>query len=179
LGSRAVAAALALALPAAAVAHVIPAPPFASAGEPTLVVFDVVNERDRRATVALELEPLPGFELVPQAPPPGWSASRRDGGVVWTGGRIEGVDSLGFPAEVTATVRAGAYAFRAVQLYDDGEEVEWDAAFTVLPATGDAAPAQHAGRALVAGAVGLVVVLGSLVALHLVRRRRAQRSIER
>lgn len=152
-----------------------PAPAFVTAEETSVVEFEVPNERADHFTVALDLTPPPGVELKPEAPPPGWSASIRGSSLRWSGSRIGGAEAISFPARVTASVRAGSYAFRAVQRYEDGGEVRWEAAFTVLPASGDAAPDEHAGRALVAGAVGLVVVLGSVVGLHFLRRRRAPR----
>ncbi len=151
----------------------IPAPPFVTQNEASDVSFEVPNERAGHATVALDVEPPPGVEIVPEAPPPGWSASIRGSSVRWSGGRIEDAGSLAFRTRVTATVRAGSYAFRSVQRYEDGGKVRWEAAFTVLPASGEAAPDEHVGRAVVAGAAGLVVVVGSLLALHFLRRRRA------
>jgi len=173
--SRALALAAALLLLAApaARAHVTPAPAFVEQGESATISFEVLNERAGHATVALELTPPPGVEIEPEAPPPGWSASREGSGVRWSDGRITGADALRFDTRVTASARAGSYAFTAVQRYEDGATVDWKAAFTVLPATGEAAPDEHAGRALVAGAIGLAVVVASLLGLHLVRRRRA------
>jgi hypothetical protein len=163
-----------LLLPGGALAHVIPAPAFAPAGEPTTVGFTVKNEREGHVTVALELTPPPGVELRPEAPPPGWSASVQGSSVHWTGGRISGSRTLAFATRVTATTRAGLTSFRAVQRYEDGGEVRWEAPFTVLPAVGANAPSEHLGRAIAAGVAGLVVVVGTLAGLHLLRRRRGR-----
>ena len=94
--------------------------------------------------------------------------------VRWSGGRIEGRRTVGFPIHVLARTRAGNQTFRAVQRYDDGQEVRWPATLSVLPAEGDTAPSQHLGRALAAGAAGLVVLVGSFLALRLLRRRPLQ-----
>ena len=59
-----------------------------------------------------------------------------DGVATWTGGRIEGTDVVSFPLEVTARTEPGNETFRAVQRYDDGESVRWEASLTVVPATG-------------------------------------------
>jgi len=152
---------------------VTPAPAFVTQGQPSTVSFEVINERAGKATVGLEIAPPPGVELEPEAPPPGWSAARLGDGVRWSGGRITGADALAFDARVKASARAGSYSFDAVQRYEDGGTVRWKAAFTVLPATGETAPDEHAGRAIVAGVAGLAVVAASLLALHLLRRRRA------
>ena len=68
---------------------------------------------------------------------------------------------------MTARTRAGTVTFQAIQGYDDGESVRWDANLTVLPASGTAAPSQRFDRALAAGAVGLVVIAGSFLVLRL------------
>jgi hypothetical protein len=140
------------------------------------VSFEVRNERDGRATVALDLVPPAGVELKPEAPPLGWSASIRGSGVRWSGGRITGASALSFDAKVRASARAGSYAFTAVQRYDDGRTVDWEASFTVLPASGAAAPDEHVGRALVAGVAGLAIVVASLLLLHVLRRRRTDQT---
>ena len=141
-------------------------------GKATTVQFTTQNERARRDTVALVLTAPPRVELEPEAPPPGWSVAIVGDGLRWSGGRIEGSSFVSFPARVTARVAPGAYAFRAVQRYEDGRLVRWEAAFTVLPGAEGASPDQHLGRAIAAGVLGLLVVGGSLLGVHLLRRRR-------
>jgi hypothetical protein len=81
---------------------------------------------------------------------------------------------VAFPIRVLARTRAGNQTFRAVQSYDDGQDVRWPAALSVLPAEGNEAPSQHLGRALAAAAAGLVVLVGSFLLLRLLRRRPLQ-----
>jgi hypothetical protein len=150
---------------------VTPDPPFVKTREPTTVAFQTPNERRGHATVAVTVTPPPGVQMRPEAPPPGWSAVITGSGVRWSGGRITGTSSVPFAAKVTATTRTGSYAFDAVQRYDDGRIVRWQAAFTVLPGS-SGGPDEHLGRAIVAGAAGLGVVAASLIGLHLLRRRR-------
>jgi len=166
--------AVALAVVSTAAAHVTLSPAFVEAGVGSTIHFDTPNEREGRVTISLELEAPPGVELTTVAAPSGWELALDDGVATWTGGRIEGTDVVSFPLEVTARTEPGNQTFRAVQRYDDGESVSWDASLTVVPATGDDAPSQQLGRAVAAGAVGLGVIAISLVVLWRVRRRPLQ-----
>ena len=163
-----------LALPAAASAHVTMTPPFVDADAKTTVAFETPNERPPHATISLEVQAPPGVELDSATPPAGWKLELTQGTARWTGGRIGGERTVSFPLAVTARTRAGTEVFKAVQRYDDGESVRWEAGLTVLPAAGKEAPSQHLDRALAAGAVGLVVIAASFFALRLVRRRPLQ-----
>lgn len=145
-------------------------PPFVDAGATTTIAFDTPNERPPHATVALAVTAPPGIELERATPPAGWRLELTHGTARWTGGRIEGARTVSFRLAVTARTRAGTEIFRAVQRYDDGESVRWDAGLTVLPAAGKESPSQHLDRALAAGAVGLVVIALSFLALRLLRR---------
>jgi uncharacterized protein YcnI len=164
-------AAAALALPAAAVAHVTIAPPFVDDGVPTRIAFQLPNERPPHATIGLTVTAPPGIALGVATAPPGWRAAVDGSQVTWTGGRITGRRTVDFPVRVTARVRAGTVAFLATQRYDDDRTVKWKVALTVLPATGAAAPKQHPWGAVAAGVIGLVVVVLSVVGLRCLRRR--------
>ena len=166
--------AVALLLAPAAAAHVTLSPAFVEAGVGSTIRFDTPNEREGHVTTALRLEAPAGVELEAVAAPPGWQLTLDDGVATWTGGRIEGTDVVSFPLEITARTEPGNQTFRAVQRYDDGESVEWDAALTVVPATGADAPSQQLGRAVAAGAVGLAVIAISLLILWRIRRRSLQ-----
>lgn len=166
--------ALALAVAPLAEAHVTVSPPFVDDGTPSTVVFQTPNERPPHATTSLRLEAPAGIDLAIADPPPGWQLSVSEGVATWTGGRIEHSSVVAFPLQVTAHTDAGLQTFKAVQAYDDGETVEWDATLTVLPASGEEAPSQHVERAAVAGAVGLGVIAVSLLVLWRVRRRPLQ-----
>jgi uncharacterized protein YcnI len=165
---------LALALPTAARAHVTLSPAFLEVGTEATILFETPNERAGRATTSLSLEAPAGIELAEADPPTGWELDVMDGVATWTGGRIENEDVVSFPLDVAARTEAGLQVFRAVQGYDDGEVVRWQATLTVLPASGDEAPSQRLGRALAAGAVGLAVIGLSLLVLWRVRRRSLQ-----
>lgn len=155
-------------------AHVTMSPPFVDADVKTTVAFETPNERPPHATVSLEVKAPPGIELGSATPPAGWKLELTHGTARWTGGRIGGERTVSFPLVVTARTRAGTELFRATQGYDDGKSVRWQAGLTVLPAAGDEAPSQHLDRALAAGAVGLVVIAASFLALRLLRRRPLQ-----
>ncbi len=155
---------------ATAHAHVTPTPPFAEVGVPTRVVFETPNEREGRVTTSLRLEAPTGIELGPVSAPAGWRLELAGRVATWTGGRLGGTDVVDFPLSVTARTHAGVQTFEAVQGYDDGESVRWDASLTVLPAPTAQAPSQRLGRALVAGAVGLGVIGLSMLVLWRARR---------
>lgn len=163
-------AAVALAVAAAAAGHVTLSPSFVEAGATATILFETPNEREPRATTSLRLDAPPGIDLGAAAAPPGWRLEVSDRTATWTGGRIEREDVVAFPLEVTARTRAGTETFRALQGYDDGENVEWKTTLTVLPAAAEEAPSQRLGRALAAGAVGLAVIAGSLLVLRRLRR---------
>ena len=164
----------ALLLAPTAFAHVTLSPAFVEAGVGSTIHFDTPNEREGRVTISLRLAAPTGVELATAAAPPGWELTLDDGVATWTGGRIEGTDVVSFPLEVTARTEPGNQTFRAVQRYDDGESVNWEASLTVVPATGDDAPSQQLGRAVAAGAVGLGVIAISLIVLWRVRQRPLQ-----
>jgi hypothetical protein len=94
--------------------------------------------------------------------------------VAWTGGRIYGTRTVGFPVRVLARVRAGTYPFLSAQRYDDGATVKWKASLSVLPAQGDAAPKEHPWGAIAAAVAGVLVIGASLLAVRLLRRRTLQ-----
>jgi hypothetical protein len=159
-----------------AAGHVTISPPYLDADKQTRLEFETPNERPPHATVSLVIDAPPGFVLAAAAPPSGWQLQLERSGTRarWTGGRITGQNVVAFPLLVTASTRAGLASFRAKQLYNDVETVEWNAEVTVLPATGADAPSQHFDRGLAAGAVGLVVIAASFLALRLLRRRPLQ-----
>ena len=167
-------AALALVLPATALAHVTIAPSYVDANTTSTITFQTPNERPPHATVSLSVDAPPGVALERVAPPPGWTLELTTTSATWSGSKIEGRRTVGFPVRVLARTRAGDHAFRAVQRYDDGEEVRWSAALSVLPAAGSEAPSEHPGRALAAAAAGIVLLAGSFLLLWRVRRRPLQ-----
>ena len=120
-------------------------------------------------TTSLELVAPPSVELAAAPAPQGWSLSLDGTTARWSGGTIAADDVVAFPLLVTARDEAGTEVFRARQRYDDGAVVRWTARLTVLPASAEE-PEQQLGRAFVAGAVGLVVLVGSLVVVRRLRR---------
>jgi uncharacterized protein YcnI len=163
--------AVALAVPAAARAHVTIAPPFVEAEAPTAIAFATPNERPGHATTALEITAPAGVEIARADPPRGWTVAVSGNRARWSGGRIEGESDVSFAVVVTARMRAGAATFQASQRYDDGEVVRWDARLTVLPPSAEDSPPEHLRRAVIASVVGLVAIGGGFVSVALRRRR--------
>ena len=149
-------------------------PTYVEAGRTATIRFETPNERPPHATVAVAIDAPPGVAFSRADPPPGWKVDVRTTHVEWSGGQIDGARTVAFPIRVLARTRAGNQTFRAVQRYDDGQEVRWPATLSVLPAEGDEAPSQHLGRALAAGAAGLLLLVGSFLVLRLLRRPKLQ-----
>ncbi|HEY1315692.1 MAG TPA: DUF1775 domain-containing protein [Gaiella sp.] len=149
-------------------------PTYVEADTTSTIRFETPNERPPHATVSLTIDAPPGVAFSRENPPPGWRVDVRTTHVEWSGGHIEGVRTVAFPVRVLARTRAGNQIFRAVQRYDDGQEVRWPATLSVLPAEGDKAPSQHLGRAIAAGAAGLVLLVGSFLVVRLLRRPKLQ-----
>lgn len=138
----------ALALPAAAAAHVTVQPQTAPAGGEVRLDVRVPNERDDADTTKLQLELPPGFAQAAWQPIPGWSVRvgktklarpiKTDDGEVteevstltWTGhgaqGRIPPGAFQDFGLSVLLPDHAGStLTFKALQTYSDGKVVRW------------------------------------------------------
>jgi periplasmic copper chaperone A len=147
-GPRAFAAAVAaaLALPAAASAHVTLQPSTAPADGFTRLDVRVPNERDDASTVKVDVRLPPGFAFVSYEPQPGWKVTVRrekldepievEGGfevdeqvarITWSGGRIgpgQFVD-FGLSLRMPNGEAGEKLTFKALQTYDDGDVVRW------------------------------------------------------
>jgi uncharacterized protein YcnI len=154
-------------------AHVGLTPAGITAGTDTRVALEIPNERRGHVTTGLEIRLPEGVAVVAAAPVSGWTAATSAETVTWSGGRIEGPTATTFYVTLRAEVAPGTYALALRQGYEDERVVETESSFTVLPAAREE-PKQHLGRALIAGAVGIVVVAGGLLGLHRLRRRSAR-----
>jgi uncharacterized protein YcnI len=166
--------AVALALPAAALAHVTIAPSYVDLNTPATITFETPNERAPHTTVSLTIDAPPGVALSRAAPPPGWKLDLTTTHARWSGGQIGGTTTVGFPVRVLARTRLGDQVFRAVQVYDDGRQVRWPATLSVLPARGAEASSGDTARTLAAGGAALLVVVGSALVVWRLRRRPLQ-----
>jgi uncharacterized protein YcnI len=146
----AVAATVALALPATASAHVTIQPDTAPAGGFTRIDVRVPNERDDAGTTQVRLQLPPGFAFVSYEPRPGWTVTMKkvkldepvktEGGfeidegigeITWTGDGKQGVIAPGQFVDFGLSVKfpdgtAGdTLTFKALQTYEGGEVVRW------------------------------------------------------
>jgi uncharacterized protein YcnI len=138
--------AAALALPAAASAHVTLQPDTAPADGFTRLDVRVPNERDDAGTVKVDVQLPPGFAFVSYEPRPGWKVTvKRDkldqpieveedfevdeqvSRITWSGGRIGPGEFLDFGLSLRMPKgEAGdKLTFKALQTYEDGEIVRW------------------------------------------------------
>lgn len=181
--ARTVAAALAaafLAVAPAAVAHPALTPASVNVGDRARIAVQIPNERAGHATVGLTLSFAEGFTVDAAESTGDWRATVDGRRVTWSGGTIDGTDAVDFGLELTAVAPTRTYDVALDQRYDDGRSVRTTAQITVLPALGgEATPSQHLGRAIAAAVAGVVVVVGSLLAVHLLRRRSAAEPAER
>ena len=152
-------------------AHVTLSPPFVELAVPATISFETPNERNGRATTALQLTAPAGVTLGAADPPSGWRLQVDGRTARWIGGRIEGEATVAFPLVVTASGLPGTRTFTSRQRYDDGRTVRWSADLTVIPARVAAEPVDRLGGRVIAGLIGLVVVAGSVLALLRLRRR--------
>lgn len=158
---------------ASAAAHPALTPATLNAGTKARIAVEIPNERPGHATTGLTLTFPAGFTVDAAEDTDAWRGSTDGRTASWTGDRITGESSVTFTVELTAVAPTGTYDVGLDQRYDDDRSVLTKAQIVVLPALeGDATPDQHVGRAIVVAVVGVVVVVGSLLALHALRRRR-------
>jgi len=138
----------ALAVPAAAQAHVTVQPTSVPAGAETVLSVRVPNERDDAATVKVDVKLPPGFVSASWEAVPGWSVravkqklskpvqtddgpiDEQVGEIVWTAaGRKAGIqpgEFRDFPLSVVIPGKAGqTLTFKALQTYSNGSVVRW------------------------------------------------------
>src|SRR4051812_42527698 len=143
-------AALALALPASASAHVTVQPSTGPAGGFARLDVLVPTERSDAATVKVDVQLPPGVISASYAPVPGWSVKLRrekldqpikteDGfevdeqisRITWTGHGRQGAippgayQQFGLSVKLPSGRPSDVVAFKALQTYDDGEVVRW------------------------------------------------------
>ena len=128
----AAAAAIALATPAAAEAHVTLQPSEVPAGGFARLDVRVPNERDEAATRRVQLKLPAGVEFASYEPVPGWRVNVARAGkdvstITWTGARgIPAGAFQDFGLSVRLPDKAGeTLTFKAVQAYGNGEVVRW------------------------------------------------------
>jgi uncharacterized protein YcnI len=143
----ALATAAALALPAAAEAHVSVHPNAVPVGANATLDIRVPNEMDNARTTKLAVKFPPGFLDVATEPPAGWSSRvltsklakpvKTDEGtidtqvseVIWTAGKAAGIPPgqfANFPISVLIPGTPGqALTFKTVQSYSNGQVVRW------------------------------------------------------
>ena len=158
----------ALAVPAAAEAHVTLQPNSAAAGAFTVENVRVPNERDDASTVKVDLQLPHGFVFASYEPKPGWKVKmtkaklakpiQTDDGpideevrrITFTGrgpnGKIAPGQFMDFPLSVQIPGKPGdKLTFKALQTYSNGEVVRWigapdsDTPAPVVTVTGDSA----------------------------------------
>ena len=138
----------ALAVPAAAQAHVTVQPTSVPAGAETVLSVRVPNERDDAATVKVDVKLPPGFVSASWEAVPGWSVravkqklskpvqtddgpiDEQVGEIVWTAADgkagIQPGEFRDFPLSVVIPGKAGqTLTFKALQTYSNGSVVRW------------------------------------------------------
>jgi len=138
----------ALAVPAAAQAHVTVQPTSVPAGAETVLSVRVPNERDDASTVKVDVKLPPGFVSASWEAVPGWSVravkqklskpvqtddgpiDEQVGEIVWTAAdRKAGIqpgEFRDFPLSVVIPGKAGqTLTFKALQTYSNGSVVRW------------------------------------------------------
>ena len=159
---------------ATAAAHIVVSPSFLPTGGTGRLELEVPNERDETMT-SLTVTLPDGLTADSAESANGFAASVGDGSTIsWTGGSIDPDVIAHFAFTGTASAPPGTLTLRATQAFADGEVQRWAIRLTIVPESGPA-PEQHPNRAIVAAAIGIVVILGSLVLVRRFRRTRTSR----
>ena len=160
---------IALALPSVALAHVTVLPAYLEGGQRTTLVFSAPNERPQRAVIGFTVTVPAWVELTAAPPPRGWKLDVAAQRAAWSGGGRTAPGQTGeFRLSASTELAPTQITLVAVQRYDDGGTVRWTIPFTILPAPNP--PKQHLWPAFIAGAIGLVVIIGGLAFLRLRRQ---------
>ena len=170
-------AAVALAAPGLASAHLSVEPGFLAAGSAEQLVLTVHNDRDQTMT-GFRLTVPRGFRILGAGSVEGWSDAMDGPTATWTEGSLAPLEPVVFEVEVEAVdVEPGPVELRGDQLYADGESITWPVPLTVVP------PGQSTtgeSEAVTGTAVAILTILGTLVVatfgLVFWQRRRAARN---
>ncbi len=176
----ALAAVVALLLPAAAFAHARVSPSVGLKGESQVYTLAVPTEKDGLTTTQIEFTPPAGFNIDSFVPTPGWTRKVDQTGsgedatitkVTWSGGSVPTGEDAAF-SFLAGPADAKTYTFGVRQTYSDGSVVDWngpESSDTPSP-TIEAVSSIGGGSsntlsiiALIVGGVG--VVLGALALL--------------
>jgi uncharacterized protein YcnI len=176
-----VVAVVALAAPAAALAHAKVSPPVGLENTSQVYTLAVPTEKENAQTTKVELTPPSGFSIDSFVPSPGWKRDVQQTGsgeeavitkVTWSGGSVPtGEDAtfsfLGQPSS------AKTYTFGVRQSYSDGSVVDWNgpessdtplATIDVKSSLGGGGSSTLAIVALIVGLIGVLVGGLALVA---------------
>jgi uncharacterized protein YcnI len=128
------AAAVALVLPAGALAHARLSPPVGLKGQLELYTLAVPTEEANATTSTIEFMPPSGFGIDSFVPSPGWTRKVQQTGsgdsavitkVTWSGGDVPTGDDATFSFLASASA-AKTYTFGVRQTYSNGKVVDWD-----------------------------------------------------
>ena len=136
-----------------AAAHVSVQPPEASQGGYAKLAFRVPNEEESANTIKVEVQiPADGkFRSVSTKPLPGWTVTKTDTTIAWSGGTIAPGEFQEFEISVGPLPAVDELVFKTVQTYDDGDVVRW-----IEPTPADGTEPEHPAPTLhlVAGSGG-------------------------
>src|SRR5260221_3268592 len=173
-GAAVPAASIALALPAAALAHAEISPPVALAKHLQVFTLAVPTEEENATTTTIEFTPPSGFVIDSFVPAAGWTRKVDQAGsgenavvtkVTWSGGKTPTGEDSAFQFLAQAD-SAKSYTFQVHQTYSDGKVVDWsgpESSDTPAPtlkavsSLGGGGSSTLAIVALVVGAVGLIL----------------------
>jgi hypothetical protein len=166
----------ALTIATPALAHVTVKPPFLATGEKVSLTLDVPNERDGHPMTVFSLHVPDGMRVTGGETRNGWIPSVEGQNIRWRGGSLAPTATTTFVAHVVGPDYTGTAELFATQGYDDGAETSWPIAMTITPSETSTAGGdkQNLGTALLVGAVGLFLILGSLLVLRRYRTRPLQ-----
>jgi hypothetical protein len=134
-------------------AHVSVVPERIEASSPVTLTFVAPGEHEL-SMVAFRVT-VPDGATVIDGSERGWRFAVEKGTAVWSGGRVAPYGTASFRLRVAAPERAGDHQLVATQRYADGHTDRWKVRLTVVSPS----PEQHLLAGIVAGAIGLSLVV--------------------
>jgi uncharacterized protein YcnI len=144
-------------------AHLSVSPTRVSVGEAVDLTFGAPNEDDDLGVDHVTLTVPAGFDLDDAEAKPGWTQSRSDGSITWSGGRIAKGEYATFGIRGTAPTTPGTVTFRVLTGDRAGKSITYQVGLDVVKSTTRDNGARSLGKAAIA--VALVAAALGLIAL--------------
>ena len=166
---RAISVCSALAFAPSAWAHLSVSPTRVSVGEAVDLTFSAPNEDDPVGIDHVILRVPAGFDLDDAEAKPGWTQSKSEGAITWSGGRIPSGQYATFSIRGTAPSSPGTVTFNVLVGDRTGKSITYRVGLDVVKSTTRDNGARTLGKAAigVALAAAVLALLGLFVGIYL------------